>query len=120
MKPFVSTRGSPDSALQTSRGGRVYRLSTEVQTCLQPAGTVTAAQDDPVCSRRRSQPVFSVLQGKLRDHIQNPSAVDLVHFLFTPLRMVGVNPLLAVSLKVTVESENVLIRGRILVLVLKQ
>ncbi|KAM9705232.1 LOW QUALITY PROTEIN: epidermal growth factor receptor kinase substrate 8a [Menidia menidia] len=26
--------------------------------------------------------------GRLRDHIQNPSAVELVHFLFAPLRMV--------------------------------
>lgn len=30
------------------------------------------------------------LQGKLKNHIQNPTAVDLVHFLFNPLRLVRV------------------------------
>lgn len=37
--PPPSTRGRPDSALQTSWWGRVRRLSAEVQTRLQPAGT---------------------------------------------------------------------------------
>lgn len=28
-------------------------------------------------------------QGRLRDHIQNPNAEELLHFLFAPLRLVG-------------------------------
>uniref|UniRef100_A0A4W6F0W1 EGFR pathway substrate 8a, signaling adaptor n=1 Tax=Lates calcarifer TaxID=8187 RepID=A0A4W6F0W1_LATCA len=44
-------------------------------------------EDEFVDCLQKFKHAFNQL-GKLRDHIQNPSAVDLVHFLFTPLRMV--------------------------------
>ncbi|XP_046878517.1 epidermal growth factor receptor kinase substrate 8a isoform X2 [Hypomesus transpacificus] len=44
-------------------------------------------QDEFVDCFQKFKHAFNLL-GKLRSHIQNPSAVDLVHFLFTPLRMV--------------------------------
>ncbi|XP_061570183.1 epidermal growth factor receptor kinase substrate 8-like isoform X8 [Cololabis saira] len=44
-------------------------------------------EDDFIDCLQKFKHAFNQL-GKLRDHIQNPSALDLVHFLFTPLRMV--------------------------------
>ncbi|KAG7232245.1 hypothetical protein INR49_008872 [Caranx melampygus] len=44
-------------------------------------------EDEFVDCLQKFKHAFNQL-GKLRDHIQNPSAVDLVHFLFNPLRMV--------------------------------
>ncbi|XP_056095888.1 epidermal growth factor receptor kinase substrate 8a isoform X8 [Rhinichthys klamathensis goyatoka] len=45
------------------------------------------SQDEFVDCFQKFKHAFNLL-GKLKNHIQNPSAVDLVHFLFNPLRLV--------------------------------
>ncbi|XP_060923964.1 epidermal growth factor receptor kinase substrate 8a isoform X2 [Limanda limanda] len=47
----------------------------------------TPGEDEFVDCFQKFKHAFNQL-GKLKDHIQNPSSTDLVHFLFTPLRMV--------------------------------
>uniref|UniRef100_A0A8C1V6C9 Epidermal growth factor receptor kinase substrate 8-like protein 1 n=1 Tax=Cyprinus carpio TaxID=7962 RepID=A0A8C1V6C9_CYPCA len=45
------------------------------------------SQDEFIDCFQKFKHAFNLL-GKLKNHIQNPSAVDLVHFLFSPLRLV--------------------------------
>ncbi|XP_073669795.1 epidermal growth factor receptor kinase substrate 8a isoform X4 [Paramisgurnus dabryanus] len=45
------------------------------------------SQDEFVDCFQKFKHAFNLL-GKLKQHIQNPSAVDLLHFLFSPLRLV--------------------------------
>uniref|UniRef100_A0A9J7YTX5 SH3 domain-containing protein n=1 Tax=Cyprinus carpio carpio TaxID=630221 RepID=A0A9J7YTX5_CYPCA len=45
------------------------------------------SQDEFIDCFQKFKHAFNLL-GKLKNHIQNPSAVDLVHFLFNPLRLV--------------------------------
>ncbi|XP_059360662.1 epidermal growth factor receptor kinase substrate 8-like [Carassius carassius] len=45
------------------------------------------SQDEFIDCFQKFKHAFNLL-GKLNNHIQNPSAVDLVHFLFNPLRLV--------------------------------
>ncbi|XP_073801868.1 epidermal growth factor receptor kinase substrate 8a isoform X23 [Danio rerio] len=44
-------------------------------------------QDEFIDCFQKFKHAFNLL-GKLKNHIQNPSAVDLVHFLFNPLKLV--------------------------------
>uniref|UniRef100_A0AAQ5YP39 SH3 domain-containing protein n=1 Tax=Amphiprion ocellaris TaxID=80972 RepID=A0AAQ5YP39_AMPOC len=46
------------------------------------------SEDEFVDCLQKFKHAFNQL-GKLKEHIQNPSAVDLVHFLFTPLKMMS-------------------------------
>ncbi|XP_016110177.1 epidermal growth factor receptor kinase substrate 8-like isoform X4 [Sinocyclocheilus grahami] len=46
-----------------------------------------SSQDEFIDCFQKFKHAFNLL-GKLKNHIQNPSAVDLVHFLFNPLRLV--------------------------------
>uniref|UniRef100_A0A8C2ARL6 Epidermal growth factor receptor pathway substrate 8a n=1 Tax=Cyprinus carpio TaxID=7962 RepID=A0A8C2ARL6_CYPCA len=45
------------------------------------------SQDEFIDCFQKFKHAFNLL-GKLKNHIQNPSAVDLIHFLFNPLRLV--------------------------------
>ncbi|XP_026066082.1 epidermal growth factor receptor kinase substrate 8-like isoform X2 [Carassius auratus] len=45
------------------------------------------SQDEFIDCFQKFKHAFNLL-GKLKNHIQNPSAVDLVHFLFNPLKLV--------------------------------